>query len=437
MERSDKKYEKDIFESLDWLGIEADESPGKGGPYGPYRQSERVPTYQKYIEKLLLDGLAFCCFHSEVELENEKKELMSAKKPVLHLCEYRSIDLKEAEMLKDAKREYIIRFKTPLGRKIVFQDLVRGEVSFDSDLVGDFSIAKRSDVPLYNFAVVVDDEVMDISHVIRGEDHISNTPKQILLIEALGFRMPHHAHLPLILGTDRSKLSKRHGATGVAEYRTQGYLPEALFNFMALLGWNPGDHREIFSRDELVKEFSFERVQKSGAVFDTPKLDWMNGEYIRKKSVPELTALAKPYLTDFLRISKSKFQMSNEYMEKVIALEQPRLKKLSELPERVDYFFREPEYEKDLLRWKDMSDEELCTALEEILAVLKDHPKADAPELEKIFFSKIGSGDKGRLLWPLRVTLSGKKASPGPFEIISVLGLKEAQKRVEVARALL
>ena len=448
LERSDKKYEKDIFESLRWLGIEADESPEQGGSYAPYRQSERTPIYQKYIEKLLGDGLAFYCFHSETELENEKNELMSVKKPVLHLCEYRSMDPKEAEILKDAKREYILRFKTPLGRKIVFQDLIRGELSFESDLLGDFSIAKRPDLPLYNFAVVADDETMKISHVIRGEDHISNTPKQILLIEALGFQTPQYAHLPLILGTDRSKLSKRHGAAGVSEYRAEGYLSDALFNFMALLGWSPGNDREILSQEELIREFSLERVQKSGAIFDTTKLEWMNGYYIRQKSVKELIKLCTPFLEEvgLMKAQSARFasearrvkrKAQKEYLEKIIALEQPRLKKLSELPERVDYFFRAPKYEKDLLRWKDMSDEELRIALQEILLIFKDYAKAGGSELEKTFFSKIGSGDKGRLLWPLRAALSGKKASPGPFEIIAVLGVEEAQKRVKTASALL
>mgnify|MGYP001563603721 FL=1 len=284
LERSDAKYEEDILEGLSWLGIAWDE--------GPYRQSERIEIYRKYIEKLLAEDKAFYCFHSVRELEEEKQKLMEGKKPVLHLCEYRTMGAGGRTAPKDGKSDSIVRFKTPAGKKITWHDAIRGDLSFESDLVGDFSIAKRVDVPLYNFAVVVDDCTMEISHVIRGEDHISNTPKQLLLIEALGFPVPQYAHLPLILGSDRSKLSKRHGATSVAEYRAQGYLPEALFNFMALLGWNPGGTEEIFSKEELAKEFSLERVQKSGAVFDIKKLDWMNGEYIRKKSPSELAFLA-------------------------------------------------------------------------------------------------------------------------------------------------
>lgn len=438
LERSDKKYEKDILEGLKWLGIEADESPEKGGAHGPYRQSERIESYKKYISKLLREGNAFYCFHSERELAEEKEKLLEAKRPPIHLCEYRTMDLKEAEALIGIKGDYIIRFKTPAGRKIAFPDIIRGEVAFASDLLGDFSIAKKIDVPLYNFAVVADDYEMKISHVIRGEDHISNTPKQLLLLEALGFSKPEYAHLPLILGPDRSKLSKRHGAISVGEYREQGYLPEALFNFMALLGWNPGDNREIFSKEELIKEFSLEKVQKSGAVFDLTKLDWMNGEYIRQKSVEELMELCEPHLkrSDFPKLRN----IRKSDLQKIIALEQPRLKKLSELPEKVDYFFTKPKYEKGLLRWKNMNDEEITSSIDKSLKILQNlllKSDFNKVNLEKIFFEAMGPGDKGQLLWPLRAALTGKKASPGPFEIIEILGAEETLKRLKIAKEIL
>ncbi len=427
LERSDKKYEKDIFEGLQWLGIEADESPEKRGPYGPYRQSERTEIYKKWCIKLLRDGKAFYCFHSEKELEEEKEKLLEAKRPPLHLCEYRTMNPDEGRVLSETKEDYIIRFKTPAGIKISFTDLIRGEVNFESDLLGDFSIAKRPDVPLYNFAVVVDDEEMTISHVIRGEDHISNTPKQLLLIEALGFKKPEYAHLPLILGSDRSKLSKRHGATSVGEYREQGYLPEALFNFMALLGWNPGGNQEIFSKDELVKEFALEKVQKSGAVFDIIKLDWMNGEYIRNLSSDELLEHAKPFLP--------KNKKTKSYLLKVVALEQPRVKRLSELPEKVDYFFKGPEYARELLRWKNMSDEEIIGSLDKATELLNKLVRFNLHNLEKAFLKEAERlSDRGILLWPLRVALTGKKASPGPFEIMEILGVEETKKRLLAAK---
>src|SRR3989338_3335956 len=339
LERSDKEYERDIFENLHWLGIVPDESPEMGGSWAPYRQTERTETYARYARMLLDRGAAFYCFHSEGELERERKELMDAKKPPVHVCEYRSMAREEQEMMREVKESAIIRFKTPVGKTIVFSYLIRGEISFDSDILGDFSLAKALDIPLYNFAVVVDDHEMEITHVIRGEDHIPNTPKQILIIEALEFLRPQYAHLPLILGPDRSKLSKRHGAASVGEYRREGYLPDALFNFIALLGggpgggkenmlrggnvrregylpdalfnfiallgWSPGSDKEIMSREEIVRLFSLERVGKSGAIFDIAKLDWMNGEYIRKKSSAELTKLCTPYLEDFLKFSIS------------------------------------------------------------------------------------------------------------------------------------
>ncbi len=431
LERSDKKYEKDIFEGLKWLGIEADESPERGGKHGPYRQSERRKIYEKYLDKLLKERKAFYCPHSEEELEDERKKQMGDKEPPRHICPAREQNLENG----------IIRFKNLATGPVRFDDLIRGEVSFDPKLLGDFLLAKDIRTPLYNFAVVVDDETMKISHVIRGEDHISNTPKQLLLIEALGFKAPEYAHLPLILGPDRSKLSKRHGATSVGEYRDLGYLPEALFNFMALIGWNPGGDKEIFSKKELISEFALEKVQKSGAIFDINKLDWMNGEYIRALSPEAFLKRAQPFLPE------SKKQKS--YLLKVLVLEQPRLKKLSEMGERTDYFFREPEYDKELLRWKNMRDEEIAASLDKAIELLQK--SKSAKNLEKIFFDAIGEGlarrsparsaggpgeggDKGRILWPLRVALTGKKASPGPFEIMEILGIEESKKRLEAAK---
>lgn len=441
LERSDKKYEKDIFDGLAWLGIEADESPEKAGAYGPYRQSERLAIYRLYLEKLLNAGSAFYCFHSEDEMTAEKEKLMADKKPLTHWCEFRDVSLAEAEKKLDQSR--IIRFKTPRDKKIIFQDLIRGELSFDSNLIGDFSIAKDIAVPLYNFAVAIDDEEMKISHIIRGEDHISNTPKQLLLIEALGFHKPEYAHLPLILGADRSKLSKRHGAASLMEYRDDGYLPEALFNFLALVGWRQTDDmalpsggklqpagKELFLKDELIQLFSLEEVQKAGAIFDIQKLNWLNGEYIRKKSVSELTELCKPYLKDFLQNPNFKIQIS-----KIIELEQPRLKKLSEIGERVNYFFRTPEYNEELLRWKNMTNGEVLASLEKSKKIISDMSSPISKDkIEKKFLKEIGDGDKGKILWPLRAALTGKKASPGPFEILEVMGREIALDRIAAAK---
>lgn len=378
--RSKKKYEQDILNSLEWLGLKWDEK---------YNQSQRIKIYEKYLKKLLDSGQVY------------KKE--------------------------------IIWFKNP-NKKIVFNDLVRGEVEFDSSVFGDFSIAKSLKEPLYNFAAVIDDYEMKISHVIRGEDHISNTPKQILIYKALGLPIPKFAHLPLILGSDKSKLSKRHGAVSIGEYQEQGYLPEAMINFMALLGWNPGTDKELFSLKELIKEFSLDKVQKGGAVFNVDKLDWFNSYYIKKMPIGELTNLCLSYLP------KSGF--SKEKLEKIIKLEQERIKKIPEIGDMVGFFFKEPKYKASLLKWpiargrarplgQNMKKKEIIESLiklEEILSKLKI---GDAKK------RLLKTENRGKLLWPLRVALTGKGKSPGPFEIAEILGKEKTLKRIKYAKKLL
>ena len=290
-ERSKPEYEKDILESIKWLGLNWDEF---------YRQSERLKLYAGYIKKLLLNGSAFYCFHSKEFLENEYEEQIKTKKNPAHHCEFRKLPIKDV-VYRLNKESGIIRFKTPLDFEISFTDLIRGKISFNSDtLGGDFSLAKVESplkfTPVYNLAVVIDDYEMKISHVIRGEEHISNTPKQILIQRELNLTTPEYAHLPLILAPDRSKLSKRHGAASVMEYREMGYLPETLVNFLALLGWNPGSEKEIFTLAELIKKFDLGKVQKGGAIFNTEKLDWLNGHYIRSMPIDELTKKIIPFL---------------------------------------------------------------------------------------------------------------------------------------------
>jgi len=339
----------------------------------------------------------------------------------------------------------VVRLDNP-GGSIKFTDLIRGEIKFDADLLGDFSIAKDENTSLYNLAAAIDDYDMKISHVIRGEDHISNTPKQLLIYKALGLEPPQYAHLPMILGTDKSKLSKRHGATALTEYREMGYLPDAMFNFLALVGWSPssakatdgkpGGEREIMGRKEIIEKFLLEQVQKSGAVFNIEKLDWMNGEYIRAMSLDALTEAAKSYLP----------QNSDLDLEKIVALEQPRLKKLSEIGDSTEFFFKDKlEYDSALLRWKDMSDEEVKEILVKLEKLLNEIPEKDyaKAKLEKIVMPKAeewgsvdGKIDRGRVLWPLRVALTALKASPGPFEVAEILGKKKCLARVREAKEL-
>lgn len=440
LERSDLKYEKSILEGFRWLGISWDEGPEIGGPYGPYRQSDRMDIYTKHLKKLLDSGNAFYCFHSKDFLEKEHEEQLAQKKVPAHFCDHKKLSRRDAEK-KLEEESAIVRFKLPLKKDICFKDLVRGDICFDSGtLGGDFSLAKAANpgksLPLYNFAAVIDDFTMKITHVIRGEDHISNTPKQILIAQALNFPIPQFAHLPLILGPDKSKLSKRHAAVSVAEYQDAGYLPEALINFMALLGWNPGTNQETFSLDELAKEFDMAKIQKSGAIFNIEKFDWLNGYYLRQLPITELTEKTIPFLIKFGFIEPKNYDV--EYIKKVIALEQPRLKKFGELETRMGFFFNKPEYEPELLVWRDMSFENIAASLGISLETLVrvSEPEWNFYNLEKILLEKAkksGKGDRGELLWPLRAALTGLKTSPGPFEILEVLGKKESIERINAA----
>ncbi|MEK7197908.1 MAG: glutamate--tRNA ligase [Patescibacteria group bacterium] len=439
-ERSKKEYEKDITGSMKWLGINWHEGPDIGGSFGPYRQSERFEIYNEYIKKLINGGYAFYCFHTKEFLEREYEEQIKIKKNPAHYCEFRKFPLKDA-LKRLLKEEGIIRFKTPPDLEIVFSDLIRGEINFNSDtLGGDFSLAKAKNekefLPLYNLAVVIDDNLMKISHVIRGEEHISNTPKQILIQQALGLERVEYAHLPLILAPDKSKLSKRHGAMSVNEYMEAGYLPEALINFLALLGWNPGTEKEIFNLEELIKEFDLNKIQKSGAVFNTLKLDWFNGYYIRQMPLNELTQKVIPFLKRDGLISGDFSDW--EYIKKIVSLEQPRLKKLNEIGEKGAYFFKSPEYQPELLVWRDMLFKDIVFSLDVSFKTLSliDENDFNRENLEENLIKeseRAKNKDKGRLLWPLRVAITGLEKSPGPFEILEILGKKESLKRIEHA----
>jgi len=469
-ERSERKAEEEIMDSLKWLGIEWEEGPDIGGKYGPYRQSERGEIYKKYLEKLLKENKAYFCFCTEEELEAQRQYQMSIGKPPVYSGRCRNLSSETVKRYLAEKRKFIIRFKTP-AKKIEFKDLIRGKINFDCSLLGDFAIAKGFDFPLYNFACVVDDFEMKISHVIRGEDHISNTPKQILLQEALGFPKVQYAHLPLILGPDRAKLSKRHGPVSILELRKQGFLPEAIINFIAFLGWNPKSEKEIYSLNSLIKEFSLEGVQKSGAVCNFKKLEFLNGFYIRQKSIDKLTELCLPYLISAnlilpifrerqyppayggkeiiqkYKVLETGEEIDLETIQKIISIYQGRLKKLSEIPELVDFFFKEKlDYPKELLRWKESEDEIVKKALDRLEDILSKVEIKDwqSEKLQEILVKEAESfaseiqkvGDRGYLLWTLRVALSGKRASAPPFEIAEILGKEKTLRRIKMGEKL-
>ena len=429
-ERSKLEWVQNIIDELKWLGIEWDEGPDIGGKFGPYKQSQRLDIYKEYLEKLLSENKAFYCDCSQEELEAKRQDQMSRGLAPKYdgKCRYLG------------KTKGVIRFKVE-HKKIKFNDLIRGHVEFDTELLGDIVIAKDLENPLYHFAVVVDDAKMQISHVIRGEDHLSNTPKQILLQEALKFDQPVYAHLPLMLNPDKSKMSKRVGDVAVSDYHKAGYLPEALVNFMVLLGWNPGHEKEIFSMHELIKEFSIEKVQKGGAVFNIKRLDFLNGFYIRQKPIGLLTKICLPYL------QKNHGEFSQKTLEKIVASCQPRMKKLSDISEMAEFYFEEKlNYDPKILTWKEMQPKDIKEALLLCDNALSQAKKWDIKSLEKIMFevsekfnTKKGypMQNKGYLLWPLRAALSGKEASPGPFEIAEILGKDRTLQRIADAVTML
>lgn len=457
LERSDKKFEKDIVDGLKWLKILWDEGIEVGGEYAPYRQSERTAAYAKYTEQLLKEGKVYHCFCEEEDLAAQRQDQLARGLAPKYSGKCRHLPENEIKRCLSEGRSSIIRFKTPAGQKISFNDLIRGQIVFDSDILDDFAIAKNIGLPLYNFAVAIDDFEMKITHVIRGEDHISNTPKQILLQHALDFPQPQYAHLPLILGKDRSKMSKRHGPVSISQYRKQGYLPEALVNFMAMMGWNPGTEREIFSLDELAEEFDIGKTQKSAAIFNIEKLNWMNGYYIRQKPLNELTKLCIPFFEKSgliniqdapkqseLATGKARYKIQDtkedidfDWLKKIVALEQPRLKTLSEIGERTGFFFAGGlKYPPELLKWKNMTPAEISTSLDKSYKILSDIDTLDfnALNLKNILTGEAETmGDRGKLLWPLRVALCGLRESAGPFEIAEILGKEKCLERVKEA----
>jgi len=464
-ERSQKKYEGSIIESLGWLGLYYDEGPDAGGKHGPYRESGRKKIYQKYIKQLLKKGKAYYCFCSAQKLAKEQRALREQGRPLIYSGKCRSLTDEQIKKNLKQKKSFIVRLKAE-EKKVVFTDLLRGRIETSTASFGDFSMAKGFKSPLYNLACVIDDYEMQITHVIRGEDHIPNTPKQILIAKALGINPPQYMHLPLILAPDKSKLSKRHGAVSIMQYKENGYLAEAMVNFLALLGWNPGTSQEIFSLGELIKEFSVKKLQRSGAVFNIQKLDWLNGFYIRKMDLAKLTRLCLPYLIENqliipllkqgeiaaghpvpfgandYEIVKNKEKITFTKLQQIVGLYQERLKKLSEIGDLTDYFFKEPKYNKELLRWKKMTGKEIKSSLQSSYRVLENIKEKNwnkekithalMREAEKALHPS-GVGDRGGLLWPLRVALSGKKASASPFDIAEVLGKEKTLNRIKKA----
>jgi glutamyl-tRNA synthetase len=407
VERNRPEYEQVIYEGLRWLGLDWDEGPDKGGPHSPYRQSERLDMYKKHSAKLLGEGKAYECFCTPEELDAERKQAQADKRPYKY--SRRCLNNPPA-----GRTEFTVRFKVP-GGDVKFTDMIRGEMSFDSGLIGDFIIVKSDGFPTYNFASPVDDATMEITHVIRGEEHLSNTPYQLMLIDALGYPRPRaYAHMPLILASDGSKMSKRkHPELNLMLYREQGYLPEALVNYLVLLGWNPGTSQEIFSFDELVRLFSFERVQHGGARFDWEKLNWINGEYIRALNDDELARRLGPFLP----------QLDEATIRRAVPALKTRLPKLAAAADLLEYLWTDPE--------PPTLDLDAAGRVRAATAALHEVPWEPNAIHDALMGVVEASGlGPNKTFMPIRQAVTGKKISPPIDYTLALLPKEVAMSRL-------
>ncbi len=395
---------------------------------GPVLQSDRLAIYKQHADQLVAKGAAYYCFCSADRLEQLRADQQAKKLPPKYDKHCLTLPKDEVAAKLGAKESFVVRLNVPADQAIRFTDLVHGEIKISTNDVDDQVLLKSDGFPTYHLANVVDDHLMEITHVIRGEEWIPSTPKHILLYSAFGWESPQFAHLPLLLSKSRKKLSKRDGDVAVKDFLEQGYLPEALLNFVAFLGWNPKTEQEKFSLVELIEQFSFDKVNNSGAIFDLEKLDWLNGLYIREMKIEQLFALTVPYLVK-AGIAYEKFP--KEFLKKALLLEQSRLKKLSEIGERVKYFFEEPKYDPDLLIWKKSSKETILKNLN----ILQSHLQTgDFSETGIKKFIEASNLKTGEVLWPLRVALSGLEASPGPFEIMDTFAALPNGKEIILKR---
>ncbi len=429
--RSSEDFYQAVLDSLKWLGLHWDEGPEKGGKYGPYRQSQRLDIYRRYGQRLLEEGKTYLCYCSLQELEDQKRRLQKEGESFTCPRGCRSLSSEERRGLEAEERKPASRFRVPQGTVWV-DDILRGRVSFENKLISDFIVLKSDGTPTYNFACVIDDHLMKITHIIRGDEHLSNTPRQVLLCQALDFPLPLFAHIPLILGKDSSKLSKRHDATSVSFYREQGYLPWAMVNYLALLGWSTSDSQQFFEKDELIEKFSLERVGKSAAIFDTMKLEWMNGEYIRKMDPDELADVLIPYLRQAGLIGESVDSTVRQKILEIAGLERERIKVLPEIIDLAGFFFT-PDFPYDPVSVKKRLEKDYVPSLlEEVRLRMQALSPFEKESLEEVFrrLAEELSLSPSEVFHPLRVALTGKMKGPGLFELAVVLGKEEVVRRI-------
>ncbi len=412
-----------ILDALQWLGLNWDE--------GPYYQSQRLELYRKEAERLVEEGWVYPCYCTPEELEERRKKALSEGKPPMYDRRCRDLSPQERARLEAEGRKPALRFKTPLEGVTAFDDIIRGRIEFQNENIEDFVLVRRDGLPTYNFACVVDDHYMGISHIIRGEDHISNTPKQLLLYRALGFPIPQFAHLPMILGPDKTRLSKRHGAVSITAYREQGFLPDALFNFLALLGWSPGGDREVMSREEIIEEFSLDRVKRHNAIFNYDKLLWLNSYYMRNTPPRELARLAIPFLK---RAGLIREDPPLSVLEQIMEIIQERARTLEEVSQWADFFFQEPKYDEEAVdKW--LRDPLHREFLGEALFVLNETEPFTVEQIEanlRALAERKGVKAK-EIMHPLRVAVTGRMVSPPLFQSLAILGREKVVERIEKA----
>ena len=424
-----------ILSSMKWLGMDWDEGPEVGGDFGPYYQSERTDLYTKEIMRLVEEGKAYYCFCTEEDLENERKEQKEKKLPFRYSGKCSHLTKEEVEKNLKEGKPYVIRIKIPRDGTTEIVDLVRGNVSVDNSQLDDYIIMKSNGMPTYNFACVVDDHHMKINYVIRAEEHLSNTPKQFHIYKALGYEIPQFAHLSMILAPDRSKLSKRHGATSVEEFREKGYLKEALVNYLTLLGWSPGENEELFSMEDTLKKFSLDRVSKTAAIYDVDKLTWVNGNYLRELDLGYIVEESIPYFINSGLIEEIEIDEKYEYIKRVVDAVREKVKLLPEIADASTYFFKDIDtYDEKGVKKRFMKDG-VVELLEKGSEALRDAPAFDIETVERVYRDLIDElGIKGGdIIHPTRLALSGKTVGPGLFDIISILGKEECIKRMDNA----
>ena len=436
LERSTEESVEQLKRSLRWIGLEWDEGPEVGGPHGPYRQTERFDLYREAAKQLLDSGVAYYDFATPEELaEFREKARAEKRQPIYTGGPYREMDPEEAQKKIETGEPYTVRMKTPREGQTVVDDLIRGPVVFENANLEDFVLMKSTNTPTYNFAAAVDDARMAISHVIRGDDHLSNTPRQVLIYRALGHELPAFAHVPQVLGPDKKKLSKRHGAASVEDFAAQGYLPEALFNYLALLGAGYAADEEIFSPDELAERFRIDRVSGNPAVFDEKKLTAINAVYLRRQSPEELALIAAPMLIESGVATPEELQRDMPRLTQIMALLKDRLNRTAEIPESAGYFYG-GELEYDPVEFeKQLGKEFVRENLPELVERLQALPEWTEEALEATVRGLAAEKEKGarHLIHPLRFAATGRTVSAGLFETLVLLGRERTLLRAEKA----